>query len=141
MEVAGVGLGFTENGIENIPTIASYGHLADAYRIACSQTEMEFTSEYLKRKALIEVYTCYPVVPMAFLSASGIASSIKDIPVILEEHDVTVTGGMNLARAPWNNPALNSLITMHDLLSNGPLKIGAVHGNGGLGFSQGVVIL
>lgn len=141
VEIAGVGLGFTEDGIEHIPIIAAYSHLADAYRLACRQSNLDFTSEYLAGRALLEVYTCYPVVPMAFLLASGIAPSVNDIPTVLKEHELTVTGGMNLARAPWNNPALNALITMHDLLRNGPLNIGAVHGNGGLGFSQGIAIL
>ncbi|NQT74662.1 MAG: hypothetical protein HQ553_18140 [Chloroflexi bacterium] len=141
VEVAGVGLGFTEDGREHILHIAEYDHLEKAYLTACRQAGIDFSTKYLAGQALLETYTCYPVVPIAFLLASGIASSIESIPAILKEHEVTVTGGMNLARAPWNNPVLNALITMYYLLRKGPLRVGAVHGNGGMGFSQGVAIL
>ncbi len=46
-----------------------------------------------------------------------------------------------MARAPWNNPALNALVTMYHLIREGPTRIAAIHGNGGMGFSQGVAIL
>ena len=141
VQIAGIGLGYTQDGRGNVCSIATYDHLKEAFRTACEQADTDLAAEYLTERALLEVYTCYPVVPMAFLLASGIASSIQDIPAILQKHEVTVTGGMNLARAPWNNPTLNALITMHDLLIEGPAKIGAVHGNGGMGFSQGVAIL
>jgi hypothetical protein len=48
---------------------------------------------------------------------------------------------MNLARGAWNNPALNGLITMYQRMSEGDESIGLVHGNGGLGYRQGVAIL
>jgi hypothetical protein len=60
---------------------------------------------------------------------------------LLSEREVTVTGGMNLARAPWNNPALNALIVMCERLNAGSATMGAVHGNGGLGYKQGFAIL
>ena len=48
---------------------------------------------------------------------------------------------MNLARAPWNNPALNGLITMYHQLMDSPQQFGLVHGNGGIGYRQGIAIL
>ncbi len=71
----------------------------------------------------MEAYTCYPVVPLAFLLASGIASSPKEIPVLLQRLEITVTGGMNLARAPWNNPALNAMVTMYKRLRHGSHRL------------------
>ncbi len=141
VRIDGIGLGYTGDGRENASSIAAYDHLKEAYSIACEQADIDFAAEYRVGKALLETYTCYPVVPMAFLLMSGIASSADHIPVILSQYEVTVTGGMNLARAPWNNPALNALITVYHLLREGSAKIAAVHGNGGMGFSQGVAIL
>ncbi|MCP4715037.1 MAG: hypothetical protein GY868_07965 [Deltaproteobacteria bacterium] len=140
--VLGVGLGQTAgDGPEHINEIAVYTHLKKAFRNACSQAGINFAERFLQHTALLETYTCYPVVPMAFLLAGGIAATIGDIPRILTNYDVTVTGGMNIARAPWNNPALNALICMHHKLEQGPVTLGAVHGNGGLGARQGVAVL
>ena len=91
--------------------------------------------------ALLEVYTCYPVVPMGFLLAAEMIASVEQMPAFLERYEVTVTGGMNLAGAPWNNPALHALIAMYKKMKSSPHRYGAVHGNGGLGFGQGVAIL
>lgn len=141
VQITGTGLGFTDDGVDHFPQIACFSHLEQAYYTACRQANIDFTSEFLNGKAVLEVYTCYPVIPLAFLFTSRIASSVDDAARLLENHEVTVTGGMNLARAPWNNPALNALITMYKLLVEDPSFIGAVHGNGGLGFAQGVAIL
>ncbi len=141
VRIAGVGLGYTGDGKNNVTSIAAYDHLKVAYGIACQQANVDFAAEFKAGKALLEAYTCYPIVPMAFLLASEIASSAKDIPEILNKYEITVTGGMNLARAAWNNPSLNALITMYQLLTTGHIKIAAVQGNGGMGFSQGVAIL
>ena len=66
---------------------------------------------------------------------------MEEISEFLNEHTITVTGGMNLARAPWNNPALNGLITMYHRLCSGTETYGMVHGNGGLGYRQGVALV
>lgn len=96
---------------------------------------------FLAGEALLEAYTCYPVVPLAFLLASRIAPSPDAIPELLQHFEITVTGGMNLARAAWNNPCLNALIAMYERLTEGTLSVGAVHGNGGLGYKQGFALL
>ena len=80
---------------------------------------------------------------MAFLLVSGLVKALEDIPEFLAKHQITITGGMNLARAAWNNPTLNALILMHQRLCNcdGKEKLGLVHGNGGLGYRQGIAIV
>ena len=78
---------------------------------------------------------------MAFLLVSGLVEVLEDIPDFLAEHSITITGGMNLARAAWNNPTLNALVLMHHRLCDGPEKLGLIHGNGGLGYRQGVAIV
>ena len=142
LHVKAVGLSRLEgDGPEHINTIASYDHLRDAYDAACDEANMDFAQTFKAGNALLETYTCYPVVPMAFLLVSGLVDVAQDIPEFLEQHSITITGGMNLARGAWNNPALNALITMHHRLNDGPETIGLVHGNGGLGYRQGVAIV
>ncbi|PIE25547.1 MAG: hypothetical protein CSA60_00095 [Neptuniibacter caesariensis] len=142
VEVSAVGLGRLEgDGHGYIDQIASYDHLRDAYTECCEEAGITFPELFKKGDALLEAYTCYPVVPMAFLLISGLVDVLEDMPEFLAEHSITVTGGMNLARAPWNNPALNGLITMYHRLLEGDEQYGMVHGNGGLGYRQGVALL
>lgn len=143
LEITGVGLGYTPgDGKQHIEDIVSYEHLQQAYAEACHQAGIDFAAQFRAGDALLETYTCYPVVPIAFLLASGLVDLLEQVPAFLEQHLITITGGMNLAKGPWNNPALNSLIEMHQQLIASPdHQIGAVHGNGGLGYKQGVAIL
>jgi len=67
-------------------------------------------------------------------------SSINEIGDFLKHHEITVTGGMNIARAPWNNPALNGLIEVTKQLVRGNVQYGMVHGNGGIGEAQGITV-
>jgi len=73
--------------------------------------------------------------------AAGFVSNINEIGDFLKHHEITVTGGMNLARAPWNNPALNGLIAVTEQLVKGHAQYGVVHGNGGIGEAQGITVL
>jgi len=130
-----------EDGPSQIETIAVYQHLQSAYEQACREAEVDFVHAFHAGKALLDTYTCYPVVPMAFLLKSGLIEQLNDLPNFLQDANITVTGGMNLARGAWNNPALNGLITMHQRLLSNPQTLGLVHGNGGLGYRQGVAIL
>ena len=140
--VRGVGLGrLAEDGPSEIKNIAHYTHMKRAYQQSCEQAQIDFSDRFMRGEALLDTYTCYPVVPMAFLLNSGLVSSVDKIPSFLKEYPITITGGMNLARAPWNNPALNGLICMYQQLTHGDISLGAVHGNGGLGYRQGVAIL
>jgi hypothetical protein len=90
---------------------------------------------------LLEAYTCYPPIPIALLLATGFVNNINKISEFLKHHEITVTGGMNIARAPWNNPALNGLIEVTKLLVKGNSQYGMVHGNGGIGEAQGITVL
>jgi hypothetical protein len=142
VRVLAVGLGaLPVDGPKSVPDVADYGHLETAFREAGRQADVDFTARFLEGKALLEAYTCYPVVPLAFLLKTGIAPSLEAVPELLERFEITVTGGLNLGRAAWNNPALNALIVMVRRLTEGPIALGAVHGNGGLGYRQGVALL
>ena len=141
IEIAGTGISSTEDGPENIHKIAAYAHLVQAYESACEAAGVDIGAEFINKNALLEIYTCYPVVPLAFLLKTGIANSYKQISALLNQYEITITGGMNLCKAPWNNPSLNALIQMYRELQNGTFQYGAVHGNGGLGYKQGVVII
>jgi len=129
------------DGPDHVEEIAEYRHLTEAYEKACHQAEVDFGARYLTGEALLEAYTCYPVVPLAFLLASGIARDPAEFPDLLARRLVTVTGGMNLARAAWNNPALHGLAVLWERLVAGAAPLAALHANGGLGQRQGVAIL
>ncbi len=129
-----------EDGPKNIPEIAEYNHLHRAYTEASEQAGVDFKSLYLDRKALLEIYTCFPIVPLAFLLKAGI-TSLEKIDDFLKHHEITVTGGMNLAKAPWNNPALHaSIVMINRLKQEKNVDYGGIHGNGGLGYKQGFAI-
>ncbi len=129
------------DGKDYLQDIARYEHLSEAYTQACEQSGIDFAQSFRDGKALMEAYTCYPVVPMAFLMVSGLVDLLDDMPEFLAQHSITVTGGMNLAKGAWNNPALNALVVMYQRLLEGEEAIGLVHGNGGLGYRQGVAIV
>jgi len=142
VKVKGVGLGLLDiDEPKALSQIVKYDHLAYAYKAACSQANLDFNQLVHDEKALMKVYTCYPVVPMAFLLNTGLVDRIEQIPKFLSKHLLTLSGGMNLARAPWNNPALFGLIEMYQQLKNTDINYGLVHGNGGIGYRQGVAIL
>jgi hypothetical protein len=142
LKVKAVGISRLDGDGQNFITeIARYEHLQQAYQQASDEANIDFVHLFKDGDALLETYTCYPVVPMAFLLASGLVDVLEDIPDFLAEHSITITGGMNLARAAWNNPALNALVVMHKRLCEGPENIGLIHGNGGLGYRQGVAIV
>jgi hypothetical protein len=130
------------DAIEDIPAVSSYAHLETAYTAACRQAGVDFSERFLAGDALLEVYSCYPVVPVAFLLRSGLASDLEAVQELLRRHDVTVTGGLNLGRAPWNNTTLNAIITMSELLRNpGVKRLAGVHSNSSLGYQQGFLLL
>ncbi len=142
IKVPAVGVSKLEgDGPDHINQIADYQHLKAAYQDCCKQANIDFAAQFRKGEALLETYTCYPVVPMAFLLVSGLVDMLEDIPDFLKDHSITITGGMNLARAPWNNPALNGIIDMVKRLIEGNEDLGLIHANGGLGYRQGVALL
>lgn len=145
--ILGTGLAQMQDGPAHVEAIARYEHLAVAWQAACAQAGVDIAQAFLDQRALLEVYTCFPVAPLGFLLAAGLASDVESIERLLATHEITVTGGMNLARAAWNNPALNATIALCEQLadiarhpaSREP-RLAAVHGNGGLGYRQGVAI-
>jgi len=140
-----IGNAFTKlavDGLESLPKIAPYLHLKKTIDKAMKEAKVDFKSEFLKERALLDAYTCYPVVPMGLILKLGLVKKISEIPELLKWHEVTVTGGLNLGRAPWNLTSLNALIVMREsLLKDKKIKLGLVHGNGSLGNQQGITIL
>ncbi len=118
--------------------VATFLHLKWALSDACKQAGIN-KERLLDETAVMEAYTCYPVIPLALLSEIS-PRTIKD--TLDKISPLTVTGGMHYAGAPWCNPALNGLIAVHEKLLNEKGKeIGLVHGNGGTGEYQGICIL
>ncbi len=132
----------TVDGFESIPRIASYDHLKKVIKKAMVEAKIDFRTEFMNGRALMEAYTCYPVVPMALIWRLGLVNHLKMIPEFLQEHEVTITGGLNLAKAPWNLTSLNYVISMREkLITSDKYLYGLVHGNGSLGNQQGITIL
>lgn len=140
-----IGNSFTKlsiDGMESLPKVATYQHLKKTIDKAIKEAKVNFKKEYLSGKALLDAYTCYPVVPMGLILKLDLARNASDMKELLSRHEVTVTGGLNLARAAWNLTSLNSIIVMRDkLIKNKKYKIGLVHGNGSLGNQQGITVL
>ena len=141
LKILGHGFGQVNDGSENISEIKAFFHLEKAINEAIDSSKIDFFKEYINKNAVMEVYTCYPIIPIAFLFKSGLIKSIGDIKELLRKNEITITGGMNLSKAPWNNPSLNAIIDMFKILSKDNKRYGLVHGNGGLGYKQGILIM
>lgn len=130
------------DGYASLPKIAPYQHLKRSINKALAESKINFKREFLKGHALLDAYTCYPVVPMGLILRLGLVDQLSEIPELLKKHEVTVTGGLNLGKAAWNLTSLNALIMMREkLLSSKKAKVGLVHGNGSLGNQQGITVL
>jgi hypothetical protein len=127
--------------IPNIARVAAYDHLESAIRRATKEAGVDFAKEFLASNCLLEAYTCYPVVPLAFLLKSGLVARMDHVDALLARHEITVTGGLNLARAPGNNTTLRACVRMVELLRRGGAAYGAVHGNSGFGYEQAFLLL
>lgn len=142
IEVAGVGIGYAQgDGIDYLEELATYWHLEKALYYANLDAGLNFADNFNQGKALLEAYTCYPVVPLALLLHGKFVNSWQALPAWLAQHSLTLKGGMNLNRAPWNLPALRALIEMTQALHSSEKALGGVQGNGGLGYKQGFAIL
>ena len=118
-----------------------FPHLRSSFLDAQYQANIDVIQEFKNRNLLLELYTCFPPIPLAFLLTTKMVESIRELPQILSSYEITITGGMNFAKAPWNNPALSGLIDMCKAMRKGVKKYGLIHGNGGIGEIQGVAIL
>ena len=67
-------------GPENIHKIAEYAHLVQAYESACETAGVDIGAEFLNKNALLEIYTCYPVVPLAFLLKQALSIHTNRYP-------------------------------------------------------------
>ena len=131
-----------EDTIEAIPEVVPYTHLTAAFTDACEQAKVDFRKSFLSGEALLEAYTCYPVVPMGFLLATGFARSTQDIRNFLAGFPVTITGGLNLAKAPWNNTSVYAIAQMVGRLkADDTPSLGGIHSVGALGYKQAFAIL
>lgn len=141
LKITGRGFSEIKDGRENLKGIKNFVHLKKAIDDSLSEAGIDFFKEFRKKNALMEVYTCYPVIPLAFLFMSGLIKDHNEIEKLLGDFEITVTGGMNLSKAPWNNPALNATIDIYHLIFRENKKYALIHGNGGLGYKQGIVIM
>ena len=131
------------DGPEYLQDICAYRHLKAVIREATlDATIHDFRSSFVNGTLALEIYTCFPPPVIGFLLASGLVRTTDEIPALLKKHDITMTGGMNLAGAPWNCPALFATCTAVDhLYGNDAVTHACIHGNGGIGGYQGIAIL
>ena len=131
------------DGPEHIREICTYRHLKAVIKeTALDAAIPDFRSSFVGGALALEIYTCFPPPVIGFLLASGLVRSIGEMPEFLNLHDITITGGMNLAGAPWNCPALFATCTAVDhLYRNDAVTHACIHGNGGIGGYQGIAIL
>lgn len=118
-----------------------FPHLRRVCRAIEQETGLSLPDLLGEGKLLLGAYTCYPPIPLAFLLCCGFVRSTGELPAFLARHEITVEGGISLARAPWNCPALRAAILMNEKLKAGPAPWGLVHGNGGMGETQGLALL
>lgn len=146
VRVSGVKCSMVTGSPQTIDKIVGHGdhlfpHLRRSFLEAQDQANMNVLEELKNKNLRLELYTCFPPVPLAFLLTTKMVDSKSELPDFLLKYDITITGGMNFAGAPWNNPALNGLIEMVKIMRKGGEKYGLVHGNGGIGEIQGIAIL
>jgi hypothetical protein len=130
------------DGIDAAAAYIDFAHLTRAYEAVCRQAGADFVAEFLRGRALLETYTCYPVVPLAFLLSTGMVGGIDQLGEFLERHEITITGGLNLARAPANNTTLSALVeVVAELRDRRRPGLAGVHSVCALGYQQAFALL
>ncbi len=137
-QVLGVASSNVSDGPEHIDEIARFDHFVSALSGALEQAGVSLDD--LWNAGALEVYTCFPIVPLAFLMKSGLAGTADEALRRIRARPLTVSGGMTLAYGPWNGPALRGLALVAKAIVDGA-PLGLVHGNGGLGAYQSVAVL
>lgn len=131
---------------ESIPKIVGkkdhiFPHLKKSFLEAQSESKVHVVKEFKRGNLLLDVYTCYPPIPIAFLLTTGMINDASEFKEFLGKYEITINGGLNFSRAPWNNPVLNALVDICNKMKKDNIKFGLVHGNGGIGEVQGIGIL
>jgi hypothetical protein len=140
-EIRGVRVAITSEGPEYFEEILSGAHLKKTFENCCAEAGIDFFARYRRREAALQVYTCYPTVPLTFLLELGLARSVQEILPFLQEHEITINGGMSFHGAPWSCTALGDLIQLNSMIAGDETPLGIVHANGGLGSQQGFALL
>ena len=118
-----------------------FPHLRKCFDDLEEQAGFTMKDAYQKGELLLNAYTCYPPVPFAFLLAGGFASNAGEIREFLQKDLITLDGGLSIGRAPWNCPALRASILVADRLEEGKASYGLVQANGGIGETQGLILV
>ncbi len=118
-----------------------FPHLQQLFVALQQESGLNPVGEWQRQNLLLDVYTCYPPIPLAFLLVGGFATSIEQLAPLLAAVEITTDGGLNLGGAPWNNPVLASLADMPALLAREKASLALVHGNGGIGEAQALALL
>lgn len=111
------GIGVAQNGHDGpewADDIIKYSHIKKAISEAEASAAINFKEKFFNDQAYLQLYTCYPLAPIAFLLESGMTSDIQQAIDFVKTYPVTFTGGLNLARAPVNNTTLRDLITLYE---------------------------
>ena len=116
-----------------------FPHLSHIFTELKQESGIDLCAE--SAAVMLDAYTCYPPIPLAFLICGGFMETPRQLEEVLAARDITINGGLSLAGAPWNNPVLSSLVSMYEKLPAARAHWGLVHGNGGIGEAQGLALL
>lgn len=131
----------TKDGAKELDKLSNYDILEDVFLDLEKRNSFDLKAEIENDNCLLDIYTCFPIVPLAFLYKTHLANSISEVKDFIKNNDITIDGGMNLSKAPWNNPCLLSIINAKDKLLLNTSEFALIHGNGGLGYKQGIALL
>jgi hypothetical protein len=115
-------------------------HLQAVFQAVQHEAGVDLRSAFHAGRLRLDLYTCYPPIPLAALWSCGLANSVAELFSLLATYPVTLTGGLSLAGAPWNNPVLNSFITLYQQREQIPADYFLIHANGGIGEMQGLAL-
>lgn len=118
-----------------------FPHLRRVFAAVQEEAGLNLAALAADNRLMLDAYTCYPPIPLAFLLAGGFIQNWEELPEFAQRHELTLEGGLSLAGAPWNNPVLSSLVTFAQRLPGSGKPYGLLHGNGGIGEAQGLALL
>ena len=68
-----------EDGPAHIDELSTFNHLGQVYSQICKRTSFNLANEMEKDNCILDLYTCYPIVPLAFIQKSSLATSFEEI--------------------------------------------------------------